>query len=50
MKKYLLNIFAVIILITNVINVNAQNSNEKFDFIVAKDNSTPYNSIQEVLH
>jgi len=50
MKKYLIKIFAVLILITNVINVNAQNSNEKFDFIVAKDNSTLYHSIQEVLN
>jgi pectinesterase len=50
MNKYLFKIFAVIILITNVINATAQKANDKFDFIVAKDNSSPYHSIQEVLN
>jgi pectinesterase len=50
MNKYLFKIFAVIILTTNVINAAAQKANDKFDFIVAKDNSSPYHSIQEVLN
>lgn len=50
MNKYLFKIFAVIILTTNVINASAQKANDKFDFIVAKDNSSPYHSIQEVLN